>query len=212
MALADRAAAAAPTEGGGESFTKPDLSGIPLTPEQRDSVDRIVAAGLKMMLSPAMRDDLKKAMNSPEPTAKVLAENVVGLMLTMDQKAGKSGLPPEAIMPAAVELLGEAGDLMVQGGRPVSQEDFRTAIQMAFVLISKKMGMNDSQIMDTANKALPPSEQVAGGAPPNGPAADAVAAAGAAPQGAPPAGMPPQGPAEEQAEPIDNPAEEQQEP
>lgn len=194
MGLAQKAAASAAPSEGGDTFTKPDLSAVPLTPEQKDQADRIVAAGMKMMLSPQMRDDLKKAMASPEPTPKVLSENVVGLMLTMDSKAGKSGLPQEAIMPAAVELLGEAGQLMVDGGRPVSQEDFKTAIQMTFVLISKKMGMDDAQIMDTANKALPADQQVAGGAPPDGPAADASAAAppaGGPPVAAAPAGVPP---------------------
>lgn len=178
MALADMAAKAAPgpdaPDGGGDTFKKPDIaSAIP--PEQQDAVQRIVAAGMKLMYSPGMRDELRKAVSSPDPTPKVLSENVVGLLLTMDQKAGKGGLPAPALMPAAVELLGEAGDAMVQAGRAVTQEDFKTSIQMTFVLMSKKMGMNDAQIMDTANKALPPEEQVGGGAPPDGPAADAAA-------------------------------------
>ena len=184
MGLADTAAQAAGPADDAGTFEKKDISSA-IPPEQKDAVDRIVAAGMKIMYSPAMRDDLKTALASKDPTPKVLAENVLGLMLTMDQKAGKSGLPPPALLPAAVELLGDAADLMVKGGRPVGQDDYTTAIQMLFVMMSKKMGMNDAQIMDTANKALPPDQQVAGGAPPDGPAADAA--------NAPPAGMPPAG-------------------
>ena len=191
MALAQEAAKGATP---GESFTKPDISSA-IPPEQKDAVDRVVAAGMKMMYSPGMRDDLKAAVNSPDPTPKVLAENVVGLLLTMDKQAGQSGIPGEALMPAAVELVGDAGEMLVEAGRPVTQEDYKTAVQMAFVLISKKMGMDDGQIMDTANKALPPDQQVAGGAPPDGPAAEAPPVDPAAPTvpTAPPAGMPPAG-------------------
>lgn len=194
--LAEQAAAAAPQGESPESgtFTKPDItSAIP--PEQVDAVNRIAAAGMKMMYSPGMRDELKAAVNSPEPTPKVLAENVTGLMLTIDQKAGNGGIPPEAIMPAAVELLGDAADMMVKAGRPVSQEDFKTAMQMLFVMMSKKMGMDDAAIMDTANKSLPPDQQVGGGAPPDGPAAapqPALPVPPAAPINAAPVAPPPE--------------------
>ena len=200
--LAEQAATAAPApegEPGADTFTKPDItSAIP--PEQVDAVNRIVAAGMKLMYSAGMRDELKAAVNSPEPTAKVLAENVTGLMLMMDQKSGKSGLPPEAIMPAAVELLGDSGDMMVKAGRPVSQEDFKTAMQMLLVMVSKKMGMDDAQVMDMANKALPPEQQAGGGLPPDGPAADAAppvdpaAAPPVDPAAMPPAAVPPEQP------------------
>lgn len=201
MGIADKAAQSAAADPGadpsaGETFTKPDISSA-VPPEMQDAVARITAAGMKLMYSPQMRDKLKEAVNSPDPTPKVLAENVTGLLLIMDRQAGKSGLPGPALMPAAVELLGDAGDAMVKAGRPVSQDDFKTAIQMTFVLMSKKMGMNDAQIMDTANKALPPDQQVAGGAPPDGPAADAAQAA----DSADPAAAVPPGP--EGAAPVD---------
>ena len=209
MGLADQAAKAAPQDDAG-TFEKKDISAA-IPPEQKDAVDRIVAAGMKLMYSPGMRDELRKAVASKEPTPKVLAENILGLMLTMDKQAGKSGLPPAALMPAAVELLGEGADLMVKAGRPVSQDDYTTAIQTLFVMMSKKMGMNDAQIMDTANKALPADQQVDGGAPPDGPAADAAAAGGA---GAPaaPAGPPAVGGAVPPAAPPVDPTDPNQQP
>jgi len=198
MGLADQAAAqvAAPdaegaepkpdAEGGGDTFTKPDISKA-IPPELQDTVQRIVAAGMKIMYSPDMRDDIKKAVQSPDPTPKVMTDNVVGLLLTLDQKAGQSGLPGPALMPAAVELLGEAGTVLVQAGRPVSQDDFKAAIQLTFVLMSKKMGMKDGDIMNTAKSALPPGEQ--GAADEQAPPADASAPPAGAPPDVPPSMM-----------------------
>lgn len=201
MGLADKAAAAAPADSGGtgEPFKKPDISSV-IPPEVKDVVDRVVAAGMKIMYSPAARDDLMKAVQSTDPLPKTLAMNITGLMLMIDQKAGKSGIPPQAIGPASMELLGDACELMSQS-KPVTMDDYKSAAQMMFVLIGKKLGASDADIMDAANKALPEDQQVAGGAPPDGPAAD-VAAAAAPPAGAtppadpnaPPAGGPPVAP------------------
>lgn len=173
---------AAEGEGSG-SFTKPDISKA-IPPNMVDVVQRIVAAGMKLMYGPNMRDKLREAVQSKDPTAQVLAENVTGLMLILDRTASKTkgnGIPPEAVLPAAIELLGDAADAMVQAGREVTQDDFKTAMQTTFVLISHKMGMNEAQIMDAANKALPPDQQANGGAPPDGPAAQAAAAQGVDP-------------------------------
>jgi hypothetical protein len=172
----------------GPAFKKPDISAH-IPPELKDTVDRIVAAGMKIMYAPQMRGDLMKAVQSQEPTPKVLAENITGLMLAIDQKAGKSGLPPPAVFPAAMELFGDAATVLTQAGKQVSQNDYDDGLRMLYVMLGKKMGGTDAQIMDAANKSLPPDKQVAGGAPPDGPAADASQAAAvppAAPPGAPP--------------------------
>lgn len=201
--LAQQAAAAAPADdqGSGEPFKKPDISSV-IPPEFKDVVDRIVAAGMKIMYAPASRDDLMKAVQSPDPLPKTLAMNITGLMLTIDQKAGKSGIPPQAIGPASMELLGDACELMSQS-KPVSMDDYKAAAQMMFVMIGKKLGASDADIMDAANKALPPDQQEAGGAPPDGPGADAsqppaVPPGAAAPAAVPPTATPPGG-----APPVD---------
>ena len=181
MALMDKArAASGPTQG--DSFTKPDIAQF-VPPGMTDQVDRIVAAGMKMMYSPDMRDEMMGAIDSEDPTAKKLAENVVGLMLALDQKA-QGGMPVEAIFPAAIGLLGEAAGVLVAAKQPVSQEDFNEAARMVFVMMGKQMGASDDDIMgaaqqhigggddeDAAHEAMPGDEQddAAAGEPPDPP-------------------------------------------
>lgn len=201
MALADMAAAQA-EQPAGEPFQKPDVS-AQIPEALRDPVDRIVAAGMKVMYSPQTRAQLQKAVQSNEPVPKVLAENVTGLILMLDSKT-QGGLPAEPIFPAAVILLGDAAEVMTQAGKQVTMDQYNDGVRMLYVMLGKKMGGSDAQIMDAANKALPPEKQVAGGAPPDGPAAAEAppqVPAGAAPQpGAmPPGAMPPD---VESAEPV----------
>lgn len=152
--LMQQAAAGAPK---GKPFTPPDAAKI-VQPQMKDAVDRIVAAGMKLMFSPVMKDERLQAVQSPDPIPKKLAENVTGLILTLD-KQSKGGLPVEAIFPAAVMLLSEAAEVLKAAGQDVSEDDYLDAVRMLFVLLGKKMGGTDEQIMQAARQALPPGAQ-----------------------------------------------------
>lgn len=145
----------APEQGPG--FQKPDITGM-YPPELKDSVDRIVAAGMKMMYSPDMREELMAEIKNSSPTPKKLAEAIVGLLLTLDKQT-KGGLPEGAIFPAAVELLGEAAGVLIAAGTPVSQDDFEAAMQMTYALIGKALKIDPQKMMSAV-------EQAAGGAAP----------------------------------------------
>lgn len=159
-------APAGPEEGGETaSFNRPDLR--PLIPKgQEDAVARIAAAGMKIMYSPEAREDVKKALQV-ENVAQSLAMNVTGLILTLDKKS-QGGLPVEAIFPAAMELLGEAAEVFTAAGKPVSQSDYADAARLMMVLLAKKMGATDEQIMGEVAKHVPgqgggePAEEEAG--------------------------------------------------
>jgi hypothetical protein len=163
-------------EGSAGGFKKPDIERF-IPPEQKDAVDRVVAAGLKMMFSPELRQELMQAVQSEEPAPKVLAENITGLMLTLDQKSGGGGIPNGAIFPAAVKLLGEGAEVMVEAGKPVSQADYNDAALMMFALLGQKMGGTGEQILGVAAESMPGQ---AAPADPNAP-----------PDAAPQPGMPP---------------------
>jgi len=185
-----------PAQGGG--FKKPDPRTF-IPEDQKDAVDRVVAAGMKTMYAPTMREELRNEINRKVPVAQKLSEGVVGLVLTLDKQA-KGGIPQGAIFPAILMLLGEAADLLVSAGQRVTQDDYNLAAQQAFVLYARKMGANDSQIMQQLRKS-------AGQAPDNEqtePAPDAEVGPGE------PAAEnePGEGPAHEQAE---APSMEQQE-
>ena len=131
-------------------FQRPDVKQF--IPEgQEDAVERIVAAGMKYMFSPEMKQEVMDAIASEEPMAKKLGENVAGLILTLDQQA-KGGLPVAAMFPAGMELLGEAAEIMSAGGQAVSQEDFNDAALVLMVVLARKMGADDEQIMAEASK------------------------------------------------------------
>lgn len=133
-------------------FKRPDVRQF-TPPNARDTVDRVVAAGLKIMTAPAMREDVQKALDSKDPMPKKLAENVTGLLLTLDQQS-QGGIPMEAIFPAAMELLGEAAEVAQAAGQTVTQEDYNDAARTMFVLIAQKLGGTPEQIMGAAEQAV----------------------------------------------------------
>lgn len=156
--LMNAASAGAPN---GKPFTPADPAKI-VAPQMKDTVDRIVAAGMKIMYSPQMKDEREQAVSGPDPIPKKLCDNVVGLTLTLDQQT-KGGIPVEALFPAAMLLLTEAAQLLTQAGQDVSDEDYKDAARMIFVLMGKKLGGTDEQIMAAAQQAMPGGGE--GGAP-----------------------------------------------
>jgi len=172
-ALMQRAQERAPQEQT-QGFKKPDPSTF-IPKGQEDAVERVVAAGLKTMYAPGMREELQNEVNRDVPVPQKLAEGVVGLVLTLDKQT-KGGIPMPAIFPAILMLLAEGAEVLNAAGQPVTQEDYNEAAQLAYVLWARKMGAKDEDIMGQLE------QQVAGG------------------QGAPQA---PQGmPAEEEAQEV----------
>jgi hypothetical protein len=148
-ALMQRARERAPQA---EGYKKPDIAQF-IPPEQKDAVDRVVAAGQKVMYSPDMREQLLEEVKRDAPIPQKLAEGVVGLLLTLD-KQSNGGIPVAALFPAAMELLGEAAETLGAAGQKVTQEDYNQAAQMMFVLLGRKLGASDEQIMQGAEQAM----------------------------------------------------------
>lgn len=122
-------------------------------PEILDEVERIVAAGMKLMYAPEMSDERMAAVQSKDPVDQTLADNVVGLLLTLDQQA-QGGLPVATLFPAAMGLLGEAAQVLQAAGKAVTQDDFNDAAVRMFAVIGKKLGGSDEQIMQAAEQAM----------------------------------------------------------
>jgi hypothetical protein len=143
------------------AFKKPDITAF-IPKGQEDAVARIAAAGSRLLYSPDMREEVMQAVQSDGDAATKLAENVTGLILMLDQKSN-GGLPAEAMFPAAMELLGEAAEVLVAAGQEVQQDDYNTAAMQIMVELGRRMGATDDQIMQAAEGALPAGEQ--GGEP-----------------------------------------------
>jgi hypothetical protein len=134
---------------GGPKFKRPT---IPVSPKMRDTVDRIVAAGMKIMYSPEMADEREQAVSGGGPVAQALAESITGLTLILDQKS-QGGIPIEAIFPSAMELLSDAAEMFIKAGKPVDQETYNDAARIMFVMIGKKLGASDDDLMQGAQQA-----------------------------------------------------------
>lgn len=178
-----RAARGSQGKGEGDSQAFEPMDWRAHTPQdQMDVVERVIAAGAKLMYSPDMRDELRQAVQADMPVDQKLADNVVGLLLTLDQKA-QGGLPVGALFPAAMGLMNEAAEVLAAAGQPVSQEAYNDAALRAFVLIGKKLGGTDEQIQQAAGAAFD--------GPGQGGDAGAPAEAAPAPQAPGPGGQPP---------------------
>ena len=144
------------------AYKAPDWKAL-TPPEVHDAVERVVAAGAKLMYSPDFRDDLKQAVAAEMPVDQKLADNVVGLLLMLDQKS-QGGIPVAALFPAGVALMDEAAQVLGAAGQSVTQEDFDGATMRLFALMSKKMGASDEDAMKAASDAMPDDEAAPGGA------------------------------------------------
>lgn len=159
----------------GGQYKAPDIAQF-TPPEVKDAVDRIVAAGMRVMYSPAAEQHVQEAVQSQEPLPKVLAENVTGLLLTLDQQA-KGGMPAAALFPAAMGLLGEACKMMESAGKTCTQDDYNNAAITMYAMIGQKLGGKPEDLMGAAAQSLqgqnpdpgapqaPPQQAAPGAAP-----------------------------------------------
>lgn len=117
-----------------------------LPPEMQEPFERVVLAGMKVMYSKDMQQDVQQIMGREGPIWKKLAEGVANLMTILDRQSGK-GLPQEVIIPAAIELVNEYGDFLNQQGKtPVSPEDLQEASVYVAVVTAKLFGASDQDI------------------------------------------------------------------
>ncbi|HEU4621927.1 MAG TPA: hypothetical protein VFS42_06860 [Burkholderiaceae bacterium] len=184
MALIDQALARQqpqpPTQTAGAS--QPGGQGASLTPqklqemraaleakipqEQREAFDRVVLAGRKVMYAEQTRDMVMKELEKEGPIDQRLGFAIAGLMALLDQESRKT-IPQEVVLPAALALMLEAADLLLQIGETLSQQQLRDAIDVMQVTILRQHGANDDQIMQSFG---------AGGAPQAGAAPQAQGA------------------------------------
>lgn len=159
------------------AFQRPDISQF-IPPGQEDTVARVAAAGQRLMYAPGMRDELNAEVERDAPVTQKMAESVTGLMLTLDQQT-PGGIPQEALFPAALDLLSEAAEVLSQAGDVVTADEYNEAALLMFVMMSKKLGIPDDDIMGAAEKAAGVAEEDAaapareqGAAPPDEPEPD----------------------------------------
>lgn len=126
-------------------FVAPELETF-TPPEQLDAVQRVVAAGMKLIYQGDMAEEVQAELARDVPVAQMLAEAAVGWLLILDRQAPQ-GIP-EPIMPMALQaLVGEAAEIASKAGKQISQDDFDDATMLGHQLMARKLGYTDEQIM-----------------------------------------------------------------
>ena len=162
MAIFDQAQKAPKEQGG---FTPPPVESF-VPEEHLDAVQRVVAAGMKLVYQGDMAEDVKAELARDVPVAQMLAEASVGWLLILDKQAPQ-GIPEHILAYALQALVGEAAEIATQSGRAVSADEFEDAVMLAHQLMARKLGYNDEQIMQGAQQGM---QQAGAQAAPAGPA------------------------------------------
>jgi hypothetical protein len=133
------------------SFQLPDVrSKIP--PQYLRVFDRFVLACKRVMYDPRTHALMQRELAKNVPMAQKLAEGVVGLVLILYQQQ-KGKVPAAILIPAAVELLGDATAFLTQAGQPIDKATYAQAVTLAMAMLSKKLGI--TQQLASAQPAAP---------------------------------------------------------
>lgn len=128
----------------------------------QDVIDRLHAAGVKVMYSPGQDAQRQKAIQDAKASGKianVIALNVTGLMLILDKQT-KGGVPAKALFPAAMQLAGDAEEMLGNAGIEATPDDMKDVSRQLYVMLAKKFfGATDEQINQGASNALKSSGQ-----------------------------------------------------
>ena len=118
-----------------------------LPPDLQLPFQKLVEAGRTIMYSEQMRPEIQKIMQDPKPIEQKLPEGIRGLMGLMAQQS-KGQIPPQIVIPAAIELLHDAADFLQQAGMAeLTPEQMTDATQYLVVLLAKGAGASDEQVM-----------------------------------------------------------------
>jgi hypothetical protein len=133
------------------SFQLPDIRSR--IPSQYQRVfDRFVLACKRVMYDPKTHALMQRELAKSVPMAQKLAEGVCGLVLIMYQEQ-RGKVPPPILIPAAVELIGDAVGFLMQVGHAIDKATYAQAVTLAIAILSKKLGI--AQQLASAQPAAP---------------------------------------------------------
>lgn len=156
---------------GGKITPQSVRSQMKLSPELQAPYERVVAAGRKILYSEQMTPQIQELLRGPGDMGEKIGKGVVALMAIMIAKSNNT-MPPQVIIPAATELVAEAGDFLRGAGAKVTDGDIAEGMAVMVQEILARSGITPDKI---------PALLQQGGAPAQ---AAAPQAAAPAPQGA----------------------------
>ncbi len=163
------AGGATPPPGGGKlGFALPDLRAT-LPPQYQPVFDRLVIAAKRVLYDPKTHAMMQRALARNLPMTQKLAEGVAALLLILFREAGGK-VPPEVVIPAALDIVGEAAEYVAEVGMPIDQATYKQACALTAVIISKRFGIDPQALAQKPAPMAQPRSMLRGG-----PAAPATA-------------------------------------
>jgi len=118
---------------------------IKMPPELQEAYDRVVIAGMKVMFSDESHKMMLQFMDEEGPADEKLGKGIAGLMLILFKESNET-IPPQVIIPAAVQLLMRAADFAKKSGMgEISNKDIAGGIELMIAIILEKFGVDPSQ-------------------------------------------------------------------
>jgi hypothetical protein len=119
---------------------------IKMPPELQEAYDRVVIAGMKVMFSEESHKMLLQFMESEGTPPEKLGKGIAGLMLILFKESNET-IPPQVIIPAAVQLLMRAADFAKKSGmEDINNEDIAGGIELMIAIILEKFGVDPTQL------------------------------------------------------------------
>jgi hypothetical protein len=145
---------AAPAAGELDAKLSPDsiMGMLHLNPQQKQQLQRVVAAGMKVMFDQQSHQLMLDALQQPGPMPDKIGKGIAGLM-GMLLNESKNSIPPELIVPAGLVLLAHAVDFLNQAGTPVSDEDFGGAVDVFVHTVMDAYGLDSDKVAAIAGDA-----------------------------------------------------------
>jgi hypothetical protein len=167
--------------------------------QYQNAFDRLVTAAKRVMYDPKTHALLQRQLSMNAPMAQKLAEGVAGLLIILFREA-KGAVPPPVLIPAAIEIVGEAVEFVAQLGYPIDQATYKTAVALEVAILARKLGLNANSIGKPQGGLLAQrghaAQRTRGPAPGMSamPGVPPAAGGAAMPAASPMPGMPPQAP------------------
>lgn len=143
-----------------------------LDPQQKQQLQRIVAAGMKVMFDQQSHQMMLDSMQAPGPVPDKLGQGIAGLLGLLMQES-KNSLPPQLLVPAGLVLIAHAAEFMNETGMPVSDEDFGNAVDVMVTTVLDAFGLDAERVAAVAGdaQAAAGGDGQPGAAPPAAPTA-----------------------------------------
>lgn len=130
-----------------------------MTPQENDALQRVVAAGMKIMFDPKTFPMLKAGVSKEGPMPEKLAQQAVGLLKLLQDRANGS-IPRQILIPAAMMLMLEVGRTIHDMGMPSpTPEDVQAAYKLLVPLVAKEFPKGGQAAPAVPPPAAPPAPQ-----------------------------------------------------